>query len=139
MRILALDVGERRIGVAVSDPMGIVARPVATIERASREEDFAAINALVEEHQAELVVVGLPLTLRGEIGPQAKTIKRYAQALKETLPVPMEMWDERYTTASAEEVLRRRNDLGRRKGKKGIDAVAAAFILQAYLDSSSHE
>ena len=136
MRILALDVGERRIGVAVSDPMGIVARPGATIERASREEDFAAINALVDEHQAELVVVGLPLTLRGEIGPQAQTIQRYAEALEETLAVPMTMWDERYTTASAEEVLRRRGDVGRRKGKKGIDAVAAAFILQAYLDSS---
>jgi putative Holliday junction resolvase len=136
MRILALDVGERRIGVAVSDPMGIVARPVATIERASREEDFAAINDLVDEHQAELVVVGLPLTLRGEVGPQAKTIQRYAEALEETLSVPMKMWDERYTTASAEEVLRRRNDAGRRKGKRGIDAVAAAFILQAYLDGA---
>ena len=136
MRILALDIGERRIGVAVSDPLGVVARPVATIERASREEDFAAINALVDEHQAELVVVGLPLTLRGEIGPQAQTIQRYAEALEETLAVPMTMWDERYTTASAEEVLRRRGDVGRRKGKKGIDAVAAAFILQAYLDSS---
>ncbi|MGD1992891.1 MAG: Holliday junction resolvase RuvX [Anaerolineae bacterium] len=136
MRILALDVGERRIGVAVSDPMGIVARPVATVERASREEDFAAINALVDKHQAELVVVGLPLTLRGEVGPQAQTIKRYAEALEQELAVPMKLWDERYTTASAEDVLRRRKDAGRRGGKRGIDAVAAAFILQTYLDSA---
>jgi putative Holliday junction resolvase len=136
VRILALDVGERRIGVAVSDPMGIVARPVATVERASREEDFAAINALVDKHQAELVVVGLPLTLRGEVGPQAQTIKRYAEALEQELAVPMKLWDERYTTASAEDVLRRRKDAGRRGGKRGIDAVAAAFILQTYLDSA---
>jgi putative Holliday junction resolvase len=90
----------------------------------------------VDKHQAELVVVGLPLTLRGEVGPQAQTIKRYAEALEQELAVPMKLWDERYTTASAEDVLRRRKDAGRRGGKRGIDAVAAAFILQTYLDSA---
>jgi putative Holliday junction resolvase len=138
VRVLALDIGERRIGVAISDPTGTVARPVCTIERASREEDFTAINDLVDEHGAELVIVGLPLTLRGEIGPQAETVERYAQALAGALPVPLRMWDERYSTASAEEVLKGRKREGRRSlGRRGIDAVAAAFILQGFLDSMS--
>jgi putative Holliday junction resolvase len=135
-RILALDVGERRIGVAVSDLTATVARPLHTIERASRVEDFATINAVVDEQEARLVVVGLPLTLRGEIGPQAQWIERYAEALAETLSVPIEMWDERYSTLDAEEILQR-GGRKRRRGQDDIDAIAAAVILQGYLDSQT--
>jgi putative Holliday junction resolvase len=139
MRVLALDIGEQRTGVAVSDPTGTVARPLSTLERASRAEDFAAIGALVAEHEVELVIVGQPLTLRGEVGPQAQLIARYAEALAETLPVPVQLWDERYSTASAEEILQRRRGKRRGREKTGVDAVAAAVILQAFLDSIAGE
>lgn len=135
-RILALDIGDRRIGVAVSDLTRTIARPVCTVERASREEDFTAIRELVEEYRAGLLLVGLPLTLRGEIGPQARHIQRYTDALAETVPVPIRMWDERYSTSRAEEILRRP---GRSAERAGVDAVAAAVFLQEFLDRQAVE
>ncbi len=137
MRVLALDVGERRIGVAISDPTGTVARPLCTLRRASRAEDFAAIQRLIDEHAVEKVIIGLPLTLRGEEGPQARRIGRYAQALADSLSVPVEMWDERYTTTVAEEIVRRASRRRRRRRREApdVDAVAAAVILQSFLDS----
>jgi len=138
VRILALDIGERRIGVAISDPTGTVARPLCTIQCTSRTEDLAAIRRLIAEHEVEKVIVGLPLTLRGEQGPQARRIIRYADSLAETLPVPVEMWDERYSTTAAEEIIRRvRRRKRRRQDAADVDAVAAAVILQGYLDSRS--
>ena len=139
MRILALDVGERRIGVAVSDPTATVARPLCTVQRASRVEDLGVIRALVEEHAVGLLIVGRPLTLRGEAGPQARQIERYAQTLAEALPVPVRMWDERYSTAMAEEFLRQARKRGKRRGRGEVDAVAAAVILQGFLDSRTAE
>lgn len=139
MRVMALDMGERRVGVALSDPTGTVARPLRTLQRASREEDFEAINELVDEYDVDLVLVGRPLTLRGEVGPQAQRVQRYAEALAETLSVPLKMWDERYSTTSAEQIMRenRPKKKRRRRGKPGVDAVAAAVILQAFLDSQT--
>ncbi len=133
MRVLALDVGERRIGVAVSDPSGLIARPLTVIEHRARAVDFAAIAALVAEHEAEQVVVGRPLTLRGEVGPQAQWIEQYALKLAAVLSVPVRLWDERYSTAEAEDVLRRGRHRGR--DRERVDAVAAAVILQSFLDS----
>lgn len=135
-RILALDVGDRRIGVAVSDLTGTISRPVCTIERGSRKEDFAAIRELVETYQAGLLLVGLPLTLRGEIGPQARHIQRYADRLAEAVSVPIRMWDERYSTSRAEEILQRP---GQPADRAGLDAVAAAVFLQEFLDSQAEE
>lgn len=136
MRVLALDIGERRIGVAISDPTGTVARPLCTIHRASRARDFAAIRELIEQHGVEQVVVGMPLTLRGERGPQARRIARYAETLADALPVPVSTWDERYTTARAEEILQEVRRRGRRRRQEtDVDAVAAAVILQEFLDS----
>jgi putative Holliday junction resolvase len=138
MHVLALDVGERRIGVAISDPTGMLARPLQTLMRGSREEDFAAIAALVAEHDAGLVVVGRPLSLDGTEGPQARRVARYAGALAAHLPVPVVPWDERFTTQAAEEILRQSGKgRGRRRvrAKGELDAVAAAVILQSYLDS----
>jgi putative Holliday junction resolvase len=140
-RILGLDLGERRIGVAISDPTGTLARPLQTLVRRSREEDFAAIEGLVTGHGVGLVVVGQPLTLRGTEGPQARRVSRYAEALADHLPVPVASWDERYSTVTAGEILRRK----RRKRRPGtcgvgeVDAVAAAVILQSYLDSQIGE
>lgn len=138
MRILALDVGERRVGVAVSDPTGTVARPLQTLVRGSRAEDFAAIVALIAEHGVELVVVGQPLSLDGTEGPQARRVARYMEALAAHLPVRVVPWDERFTTAAANEILcqsRKKKSRQRARTEGEIDAIAAAVILQSYLDS----
>lgn len=131
MRVMALDFGERRIGVAISDPTGTLATPHTVIRRRSKVEDFAAVAHLVAELEAERVVVGLPLSLNGEIGPQARRVMRYTQALKQTLDVPVELFDERYSTVTADELL---TESGRKR-RVPIDAAAAAVILQDYLES----
>ena len=98
-----------------------------------------AISGLIAEHEVGLVVVGQPLTLRGEIGPQARRVERAAQALAESLSVPVRMWDERYSTTAAEEILGQVRRRGKRRGRDQteVDAVAAAVILQAFLDSQA--
>jgi putative Holliday junction resolvase len=130
MRVLALDVGERRIGVAVSDPTGMLATPHGVIRRRSKAEDFAAVARMVAELGAEKVVVGLPLSLNGDVGPQARRVMRYAQALARALSVPVELYDERYSTVTADELLA---EGGRKRRRTPIDAAAAAVILQEYL------
>lgn len=135
-RVLALDVGERRIGVAVSDPTGILARPLTTIVRASRQADFQAIAALVEEHAIERVIVGLPLSLDGTEGPQARQTRRYGERLAAALEVPIEYWDERYSSAVAGDILREKGRQ-RRQVRGELDAAAAAVILQSYLDAEA--
>ena len=136
-RVLALDVGDRRIGAALGDPSGTLARPLTTLTRRSRQEDFATIAALVAEHAVRLVVVGRPLSLDGTEGPQARKVGRYARELATRLPVPVVLWDERYSTVTAGEILREiRRPAKRATRRPGeIDAVAAAVILQSYLDS----
>ncbi len=129
MSVLALDVGERRIGVAVSE--GLLATPHGVIHRRSKAQDFAAVARLVAELGAEKVVVGLPLSLSGDMGPQARRVTRYAQALAKALPVPVELYDERYSTVTADELLVE----GGRKRRTPIDAAAAAVILQGYLEN----
>jgi putative Holliday junction resolvase len=138
MRILALDVGERYIGVAISDPTALIARPLLTLEHTSDENDFAAIADLVAEHGAELVVVGRPLSLDGTEGPQARRVARYTEGLAEHVSVPVVAWDERFSTARADEILRQtRKEKAKRRARSNgeIDAIAAAVILQDYLDS----
>lgn len=130
MVIIALDIGERRIGVAVSDPSGTLATPHGIIERRSRSEDFATIAELVHRLGAQRVIVGLPISLNGTIGPQARRVIRYAKALARMLTVPVEMVDERYSTAVAQTLL---IEAGRRS-RAHVDAAAAAVILQEYLD-----
>lgn len=130
MVIIALDVGERRIGVAISDPSGTLATPHGIIERRSRSEDFATITELVHKVGAQRVIVGLPISLNGTIGPQARRVMRYAKALARVLSIPVEMVDERYSTAVAQTLL---TESGRR-GRAHLDAAAAAVILQEYLD-----
>jgi len=133
-RALALDIGEKRIGVAVCDETGALARPLATITRASKREDFERIARLAQEWNAERVVAGYPRSLSGDEGPQARRVRRYVEALAATLPVPVELWDERYTTVEAagrlqEAMPRKPRDRGQ------LDAAAAAIILQDYLDT----
>lgn len=135
MRLLALDIGERRIGVSVSDPLGLWARPLTVLARRSREEDYAAIAALVEEYGATRVIVGHPLSLSGDVGPQARRVERYAAGLAQRLQVPVVLWDERLSTAEAEQILRAAGESSRQYRDK-VDAVAAAVILQSYLDAA---
>lgn len=128
---MALDVGERRIGIALSES-GVFATPYSVLLRKSKQEDFARLGRLVAELKIELVVVGLPYSLSGpdEIGPQARRVMRYAEALAATLPIPITYFDERYSTVDAAAYL-----AGRGQKKVAIDAAAAAVILQNYLDS----
>lgn len=130
--LLALDVGERRIGVAYGDPTGTLATPWTTIRRASRREDFAAIARLAGERGAVAVVVGHPLNMDGSAGPQARRVARYAQALAEHLSIPVLLWDERLSTDIA---LEKRQGTGRSRALTSVDAEAAAVILQDYLDA----
>jgi len=134
MRVLALDVGEKRIGVAMSDLSRSLARSLEVIQRGSRQEDFAAVARLVEEHEVEKVVVGHPRSLDGMAGAQAERVERYAVGLAESLTVPVLLWDERFSTVSAERLMREAGLRGKKKRER-IDAVAAAVILQDYLDS----
>jgi putative Holliday junction resolvase len=138
MRLLALDVGERRVGVAISDSTGTLARPLQALMRGSLEEDVAAVVALVAEHGVDLVVMGQPLSLDGTEGPQARLIARYAEELAARLPVQVILWDESLSTMAAEEILRQsRGEKKRRRARASgeLDAIAAAVILQSYLDS----
>ena len=134
MRILALDVGEKRIGVAISDLSQSLARSLKVVQRGSRQEDFAAVARLVEEYEVEKVVVGYPRSLNGMAGAQAQRVERYAVGLTESLTVPVLLWDERFSTVSAERLMREAG-LRSKKRRERIDAVAAAVILQDYLDS----
>lgn len=132
MRFLALDLGERRIGVAISDTLGMLARPLEIFQRTSRAADFAHISALLHLHQADAVVVGLPLNMDGTEGRQAAWIRDYSAALAAALAIPVHLWDERLTSEEAADVIR---DQGKTPSKGTIDAVAAALILQGYLDA----
>ena len=132
LRALALDLGERRIGVAISDALGMVARPLEIFSRTSRKADFAHIGALVTAHQVDAVVVGLPLNMDGSEGRQAAWVRDYSADLAKTLTVPVHLWDERLTSEEAEDILRTQ---GKSTAKGTLYAVAAAVILQSYLDS----
>jgi putative holliday junction resolvase len=129
-RLLGLDVGDKRMGVAICDETQTLARPLLTLNRASKKEDFAKIAALCREHAIEKVIVGLPKTLRNEEGPQAQRVRRYAAELQAALSLPIEFWDERFSTAEARDLI-----IGHALMRKNeIDAIAAAVILQDYLD-----
>jgi putative Holliday junction resolvase len=132
MRVLGLDFGERRIGVALSDPSGWLATPLTVLSRSSREDDFSAIQALIEQHQVDRVIVGYPRSLDGTVGPQARLVENYAAKLRTCLQVPVVLWDERLSTAHAERLI---HEAGKRVQRERIDAVAAAVILQSYLDA----
>src|SRR5258706_231323 len=156
-RLLALDVGEVRIGVAVSDATGFLASPYTTLH-VSRNEDqtWEAIRRLISETDAEGLVVGLPVSLDGQLHGQAKRVQAFAERLKQHITIPLTFWDERLSTVEAERLLAERGQEGygrrsggnrrkqgqggkgrRRRGRQEIDALAGAVILQEYLDQQS--
>jgi len=134
MRTLGLDIGDKRIGVAISDPEEILASPLITITREDDKKAIDDIIKLVDQHDVERIVVGLPYSLDGSIGGQANKVMDFAERLSQYTRASMEVWDERLSTVAVERLLR---EAGNKKAKKRErrDAAAAAFILQGYLDS----
>lgn len=136
MRALGLDVGSKTIGVAVSDELGLAAHPDRVIQRQGTAADVAAVIAIAAAREVGAVVVGMPFELSGAIGPRARRVRVFIDALRAKLPaaIPIEELDERFTTAEAERVLLRA-DVSRAKRKDVIDKQAAALILQGWLDA----
>ena len=137
MRALGIDLGSKRIGIAISDSDGKVATPLSLILRSGDEKkDHQAIKEMVLEWEAEIVIVGMPYSLNGSLGPAAKSVEIEIKELTDTLPVPVQTYDERLTTVTAEqELLKQGIDAKRRR--KLVDQVAASIILQAWLNTQS--
>lgn len=131
-RILAIDVGQKRIGLAVSDEAGLGATPLYTVQRSSTATDVAKIAKTAAAYAADRIIVGLPLDPEGRAGSQAQKVERFAVLLEQKVPVPVIRWDERLSTAEADQILIEA-DMSRRKRKSIIDAVAAARILESYM------
>ena len=132
-RILGLDYGSHRIGAAVSDPLGITAQPLSPIRRQGNSRDIEAISALIREYSVGTVLIGLPLTLGGEEGTQAKRVRLFGEKIREHLGIPVETWDERMTTVQAERHLIAAG-VRREKRKEIRDSLSAVFLLQSALD-----
>jgi len=135
---LALDVGDRTIGVAASDELGWTAQPVGTIRRTSLAADLDALAEIVEERSPGRLIVGLPLNMDDTEGPRAQKTRRFAEKLAERFGLPIVLWDERLTTWEAERMLREMNVKARRR-REVIDTAAAVVILKSYLDSGAPE
>lgn len=134
MRILGLDYGDKRIGVALSDAFGWTAQGAEVIERKKEGDYLERIRELVRVHEVGEIVVGLPKNMNGTIGPRGQICMEFAEELRQTLSMPVHLWDERLTTVAAERTLLEA-DVSRRKRKQVVDKMAAAILLQNYLDS----
>ena len=138
MKILGLDLGSKLIGVAISDDLLLTAQVLTSIQRTTPEKDMAALRALVEEYQVQEIVVGLPVNMDGTKGRAAQTAEAFIEELGQALSIKITPWDERLSTVAAEKILLE-GDLSRKKRRKVIDRLAAAYILQGYLDSRPKE
>lgn len=136
MRLMGLDYGDKTIGVAVSDELGWTAQGLEVIRRTTVERDTARLRELMGAYGVGEIVVGLPKNMNNTIGPRGEICIAFAQSLQETLQVPVHMWDERLTTASAQRTLLEA-DVSRKKRKLVVDKMAAALILQGYMDAHS--
>lgn len=133
MRVLGLDIGTKTIGIAVSDPLGLTAQSLITLQRKNRQKDIERLQKLIKEYGVELVVVGLPRNMNGTTGRQAENVISFAAKIEKELDVPVEYYDERLTTVAAGRLLLEA-DLSRKRRRKVIDRVAAAYMLQGFLD-----
>ncbi|WP_371369487.1 Putative pre-16S rRNA nuclease [Sporomusa rhizae] len=135
MRILALDVGDKTIGVAVCDELKLTAQGVEVVKRTTPARDFARLKELIVQYQVGLIVVGLPKNMNGTIGPRGELVKDFAESMSQVIPdIEIKFWDERLSTIAAEKSLIAA-DVSRAKRRQVIDKMAAVFILQGYLDS----
>ncbi|WKV08952.1 Holliday junction resolvase RuvX [Thermoanaerobacterium sp. CMT5567-10] len=134
MRTIGLDVGDKTIGVAISDPSGLIAQGIKTIKRSNLDDDIQEINKIINSFKAEEIVVGFPKNMNGTIGPQGQKVINFVEILKKEIDLPILLWDERLTTVEANRMLIEDADMRRDKRKKVIDKLAATIILQGYLD-----
>nr|WP_278678277.1 Holliday junction resolvase RuvX [Clostridium paraputrificum] len=137
MRILGLDIGQKTIGVAISDPLGFTAQGITTIRRKKKEEDINEIINLCKEYAVETIVVGLPKNMNGSIGFAGEKIMEFTELLKDSVECKIELWDERLTTVAAHRAMLEA-DLSRGKRKKIVDKIAAKYILKVYIDRLSN-
>lgn len=133
-RILGLDVGSRRIGVAVSDPLGITAQGLETLHRKNKKYDLQYLNRIIRDYEVAEIVVGLPLRMSGVEGIQAEKIQAFAEDLRKHFKLPVHLWDERLTSAEANRLLRE-TDLSIEKRGQAVDRMAAILILQGWMES----
>lgn len=136
MRIMGLDVGDKTIGVALSDPLGWTAQGLEVIRRVNIEQDFKRLQEIVNEYGVEKFLVGMPKNMNGTVGPQGEKVLAFIEQLKGRFDLPITTWDERLSTVAAERMLIQA-DVSRSKRKKVIDKMAAAVILQGYLDAGA--
>lgn len=132
-RVLGLDVGARRIGMAVSDPLGITAQGIETLQRRNKRTDFAELRRVVREYQVVEIVVGLPLRMSGSEGTQSEKMQVFAEELRRVTGLPVHLWDERLTSAEANRLLRE-TELSIEKRGKAVDRMAAVLILQGWME-----
>jgi putative holliday junction resolvase len=133
-RILALDLGKRRIGLAVSDPLGITAQGLPNLERVNKRSDLAALARIAQERGAALILMGNPINMRGTEGRQSAWVHEFAVALEHATGLPIQFWDERLTTVEASRVLRS-SGISIEKRAAAVDRLSAVILLQSYLDS----
>jgi putative Holliday junction resolvase len=136
-RFLGVDFGTRRIGLAVSDPSGAIAFPAGTLERRGLRRDLESLCALVKEREVARIVVGLPLHMDGRRGPEAEAAEKFATQLGEATGLPVDLFDERWTTREAERVLAETGRRGRKR-RQVVDSVAASILLRAYLEQRAN-
>ncbi len=134
MRIMGLDLGDKTIGVAISDAMKWTAQGLETIQRKQEKQDVQRLREIVSEHEVESIVLGLPVNMNGTMGPRSELVKNFAAVLEKQLKLPVYFWDERLSTVAAERTLLEA-DVSRKKRKHVIDKLAAVIILQGYLDA----
>jgi putative Holliday junction resolvase len=132
-RVLGLDVGSKRIGIAISDPLGITAQGLETLQRQNKRLDFERLAKLAHEHEVTEIVVGFPLRMSGEEGTQAEKMQAFAEELRKRLQLPVHLWDERLTSAEANRLLRETDMSIKRRGQV-VDQMAAVLILQSWME-----
>lgn len=133
-RVLGLDVGSRRIGVAISDLLGITAQGLETIQRRNKRTDFAALEKVIRENQVSEIVMGLPLRMSGGEGIQAEKMQAFAEEVRKRFKLPVHLWDERLTSAQANRLLRETEMSIKRRGEV-VDQMAAVLILQSWMEA----
>lgn len=133
-RVLAVDPGDKRLGLAISDPLGIIANPLTVLNHVSRDENAQHIVSIAQEQEAIRIIIGLPLNSEGEIGPSGKKSVRLANAIRKFTDTPVELWDESGSTKAAQQAYIQMN-VPRKKRSGHLDHIAATIILQSYLDA----
>jgi putative Holliday junction resolvase len=136
-RVLGMDVGARRIGLAVSDPLGITAQGIETLERRNKRTDFAILERVIKRYEVGEIVVGYPLRMSGSTGNQSEKMAAFAEELRHKFALPVHLWDERLTTAEAHRILDQ-TEMSTRRRSEVVDQMAAVLILQSFLEARTH-